>query len=210
MRIAKLLEGAAVIVVSTLVMGSVALWAANSNPQIVTTSPVRLSYSSSWIQAGQKYSPKICLSVWPDGHYRILRMNDKGQSQLLKGILPTEQLKQLQSLLDVPDFRDLSGTRGGLLREGSESFIAEVPRQGSVQRLVWMIPDGESKFPKPVADIIGWVQDFQPKGAEALLRTDFPDVCPQVGGVKPVIASNGGLTVHDSCTSQGKDAASIR
>lgn len=210
MRIAKFLEVAGAIVIGMLVVGSAALFAANDKPQIVVTDPVRLSYSNSWVRAGEKYSPKICLSVWPDGHYRILRTNDKGQPQLLQGVLPVEQLKQLRSLLDAPDFRVFSGTRGGLLRQGSENFIAEVPRQSGVQRLVWMIPDGESKFSKPVADIIGWVQGFQPKGAEVLLRTDFPDVCPQVGGVQPVIASNRKFAVHDSCANPGREETPLR
>lgn len=211
MRIGKFLEVATAIVVGTLVIGSAAVLAANDNPQISKTAPpVRLSYSNSWVHAGEKYSPKICLSVWPDGHYRILRMNDLHQTQLLGGVLPPEQLQQLRSLLDAPDFRALSGTRGGLLREGAENFIAEVPREGSLQRLVWMIPDGESKYSKPVADIISWVQSFQPKGAEVLLRTDFPDVCPQVGGVQPVIASNEGSIDKGACTSSGRKDAPIR
>lgn len=211
MRIAKFCEVVAAIVVGMFVVGSAAVLAANDNPQISKTPPpVRLSYSNSWIHAGEKYSPKICLSVWPDGHYRILRMNDLHQTQLLGGVLPAEQLKQLRSLLDAPDFRALSGTRGGLLREGAENFIAEVPREGSLQRLVWMIPDGESKYSKPVADIISWVQSFQPKGAEVLLRTDFPDVCPQVGRMQPVIATYRGSADHDSCADLDKKDAPIR
>ncbi|HWF93103.1 MAG TPA: hypothetical protein VN684_12515 [Terriglobales bacterium] len=209
MRIGKFLEVAAAIIIGMCVVGSAALFAANDKPQIVVTDPVRLSYSNSWVPASEKYSPRICLSVWPDGHYRILRKNQEGQSQLLGGVLPAEQLTQLRSLLDAPDFRKLSGTRGGLLRQGAENFRAEVPRGGNVQRLVWMIPDEKSKYSKPVADIIGWMQDFQPVGSKVLLRTDFPDVCPQMGGVQPVIASNG-LTGENACTRSGEEEAPVR
>jgi hypothetical protein len=210
MRITRFIEVAAAIVVGTLVVSSAALFAAKDNAQNVIMAPVRLLYSNSWVHAGEKYSPKICLSVWPDGHYRILRKNQERQSQLLGGVLPAEQLTQLRSLLDAPDFRKLSGTRGGLLREGAENFIAEVPREGSVQRLVWMIPDGESKYSKPVADVIGWIQDFQPIGSKVLLRTDFPDVCPQMGAVQPVIASNEGLTDKGACTNSVTEEAPAR
>ena len=78
-----------------------------------------------------------------------------------------------------------------------------------MQRLVWMIPDEKSKYSKPVADIIGWMQDFQPVGSKVLLRTDFPDVCPQMGGVQPVIASNG-LTGENACTRSGEEEAPVR
>ena len=211
MRIAKFLKVVTAIIVGALVVASAAVLAAGDNVQISKVfPPVRLSYSNNWPHAGEKYSPKICFSVWPDGHYRILRMNDLHQTQLLGGVLPAGQLAQLRSLLDTREFRALYGTRGGLLRQGAENFIAEVPRENGVQRLVWMIPDGESKYSEPVADIIGWLQDFQPKGAEVLLRTDFPDVCPRVSGVQPVIASNTGLASHDACTSPSRENVPLR
>ena len=122
-----------------------------------------------------------------------------------------EQRKELASRLDAPGFRALSGTRGGLLRQGSESFIAEVPRQSGLQRLLWMIPDAQSRFSKPVADIVDWLRDFQPKGATTLLPTDFPDVCPQVGisAVTPAVASKSKATSPNSCTIAGREAESL-
>jgi hypothetical protein len=204
MRITKFLEIGVAVVVGTLFMNSIALFAEKGNSQNpIMRQPVRLSYSSSWVPAGEKSSPKICLSVWPDGHYRILRADDKGQSQLRQGIVPARQLKQLRWLLEAPDFQALSGSHGGLLREGADSFVAEIPRGGAVQHMAWMVPDGKSKFPKSIADIVGWVQDFRPENGEVLLQTDFPDVCPHVGGLQPVVANNSNGTVHDSCTSPG-------
>src|SRR6185437_299700 len=136
MRIAKFLEIGALVVVGTLFMNSIALFAEKGNSQnSIMLQPVRLSYSSSWVPAGEKSSPKIRLSVWPDGHYRILRADYKGQSQLRQGIVPARQLKQLRWLLEAPDFQALSGSHGGLLRGGSESFVAEIPRGGAVQHM---------------------------------------------------------------------------
>jgi len=168
----------------------------------------RLSYRSTWIsQPGQKVAPRICLSVSKDGHYRILRLSDIGQTQVLQGTLTPRQLKQLQDLLDAPDFRALAGSHGGVVRRGSESFMAEVPREEGVQRVLWMIPDRKSSFPQPAARMVEWLRDFQPNGAETLINTEFPDVCPRVGlaPVQPTVAHLDAQP-GDSCTN---DAESV-
>jgi hypothetical protein len=168
----------------------------------------RLSYRSTWTSPpGQKVAPRICLSVSKDGQYRILRLSDIGQTQVLQGTLTPGQLKQLQELLDAPDFRALAGSHGGVVRRGSESFMAEVPREEGVQRVLWMIPDRKSGFPQPAARMVEWLRDFQPNGAETLINTEFPDVCPRVGlaPVQPTVAHLDAQP-GDSCTN---DAESV-
>jgi hypothetical protein len=191
MKTAKSLLIAMAIVLTATVLS------ASDNDNFETTPLLaKLSYKSNGLVKdgqNQKQVTDICLSVWPDGHYRV-RANGEpmGREQLLQGFLPEQQMKQLRALLDAADFRALSGAHGGLVREGAERFIAEVPRGKHVQRIVWMIPDKESAFPKPAADVIDWLQAFQPKGAEKIVESEFPDVCPGMGeqGVQPVIAEN--------------------
>src|SRR6185437_11031070 len=87
----------------------------------------RLSYSNSWIHASEKYSPRICLSVWPDGHYRILRKNQEGQSQLLGGVLPAEQLTQLTILIGRSRFSQAFWNSRWLASPGSREFQGRSP-----------------------------------------------------------------------------------
>lgn len=167
----------------------------------------RLSYRSTWVmQPGQKVSPRICLSVMRDGRYRVLRMNEIGQMELQEGTLPSDQLKHLQTLLDAPEFRALTGSHGGMIRQGSDSFMAEVPREGAVQRVSWMIPDHKKNFPDPAAKVIGWLQSFHPEGDASVVHTDFPDVCPQVGlqPVQPAVAQEMGPSGQGSCNDSGR------
>jgi hypothetical protein len=153
----------------------------------------RLSYNSTWfVSADQKTSPRICFAVFKDGHYRMLRRTADGKSRRLQGTIVPEELRQIEVMLDAPGFRALAGQRGGgLVRSGSERFVAEVPRKGGVQRLLWINPDREEQFPDAAAEVIDWLQHFEPRHAESLVDTEFPDVCPQLGpGVRPIFAAN--------------------
>ena len=147
-----------------------------------TSAPLlaRLSYESSWGVPGRPGMPigDICFSVWQDGHYRILRNSKPGPPILIQGNMSMEQLQQLKSWLDTPDFLALAGVRGGLVRKGTENFIAEVPREDKVQRVVLMITDNHPRFPKPVTDIIDWMRKFKDVSATQMQPTGFIDVCP--------------------------------
>jgi len=153
----------------------------------------RLSYNSTWfVSADQKTSPRICFAVFKDGRYRMLRRTADGKGQRLQGTILPEELRQIEGMLDAPGFRALAGQRGPfIVLAGSETFIAEVPREVGVQRVLWMNPDREEPFPKPAAEVIDWLQSFEPKHAETLVDTEFPDVCPQLGpGVRPIFAAS--------------------
>jgi hypothetical protein len=152
----------------------------------------RLSYNSTWFMSPDQHkSRRICFAVFRDGRYRMLRTTADGKSERLKGAIEPEELKQIEVLLETPSFRALAGQRGGIVRSGSETFIAEVPRDVGIQRVLWMNPDREEPFPRPAAQVVNWLQSFEPKHAEALVETEFPDICPQLGpGVQPIFADN--------------------
>jgi len=142
-----------------------------------------LSYNSTWfVGADQKKSPRICFAVFKDGSYRMLRTTADGKVQRVQGIIEPEELRQIEVLLETPGFRALAGQRGGgIVRSGSETFMAEVPRDVGIQRVHWMNPDREHPFPQAAAEVVDWLQSFEPKHAEKLVDTEFPDVCPQLG-----------------------------
>jgi hypothetical protein len=152
----------------------------------------RLSYNSTWfVAADQKTSPRICLAVFKDGRYRMLRKTTDGKIQRVQGVIVPEDLGQIDAMLKSPSFRALAGQRGGVVRSGSETFMAEVPREDGVQRVLWMNPDREDPFPEPAAEVVDWLQRFEPEHSEALVETEFSNICPQLGpGVRPIFADN--------------------
>jgi hypothetical protein len=69
----------------------------------------------------------VCVAVSRNGDYRIVRSLDNGQTQSVHGKMPKEELRQLTNLLEAAELRKLSGYHGGLIRQESESFAAEIP-----------------------------------------------------------------------------------
>jgi hypothetical protein len=134
----------------------------------------------------------ICLAVSRGGDYRLVRVPALGPTQRLHGKIGAEQLQQLRKLISDPHFRALSGTHGGLIRQESESFGAEILRDSGAQRLQWLNADGESPFPGSVSKIVDWLQYFQPTGGKPFEFAEYPEVCPS-GGLRllqPSVAEN--------------------
>jgi hypothetical protein len=163
----------------------------------------RLSYETSVVTQRDGLR-QVCLAVSRDREYRIVRLENNGQTQRLHGTLTKEQFEQLTKLLDSPKFRTLSGNHGGLIRQEAESFAAEIPSgdrpraDGTVwiepeaRRLQWLNADGESPFPDSVAKIVDWLQQFEPRNGKEFEYTEFPNVCPSGGLrlVQPAVADN--------------------
>jgi len=106
-------------------------------------------------------------------------------------MLDPEELRAIKLLLAADAFRMLTGGHGATVRGGAENFIAEVPREGTVQRVLLINPDRKRPFPQAAASVIDWLQRLTPKDASALASTEFPDVCPRLGDpVRPVLAAS--------------------
>jgi hypothetical protein len=112
----------------------------------------------------------------------------------LRGKISDRQFKQLGKLLSDSDFRALSGSHGGLIRQRAESFGAEVVGEDGTQRLQWLNADGENPFPDSVGKVVDWLEHFEPKNGKAFEYAEFPDVCPSVGVrlLQPSVAANVG------------------
>jgi len=174
----------------------------------------RFSYQSSPVQTN---GPRqICMSVSQDGDYRMVSSAKTGVDGpiLWEGKMSQGQLLTLKRLLTTPAFRSLSGNDAGIIRNHAESFVAEISRveiratfqlegenasvrprslPGPPRRLQWLNADDEHPFPRPLAKIVDWMTNFQPKHAKPLDYSEFTRVCPSVGlkFVQPSIASNG-------------------
>ena len=171
---------------------SVALWAQEAKHAGAPDLLARLSYDNSAIVHGEDVR-QVCIAVSRDGDYRITRSLTTGEMQRLEGKVPQEQLQQLKTLLKSPEFKSLSANHGGLIRQDSESFAAEIPRKDGAQRLQWLNADGESPFPAPVAKVVDWLKHFDPKNGKAFEYAEYPDVCPSSGFrlLQPSVAENG-------------------
>jgi hypothetical protein len=192
----------------TLLATAVLLVASSSIAQEPYHSPdpdlmARLSYDNSGVVRGN--ARHVCVAVSRDGDYRIVRSLDNGNTQRLHGKMPKEEFRQLTTLLEAADFRNLSGDHGGLVRREAESFAAEIPlgdrwREDGARkwfeheawRLQWLNADGESPFPASVSKLVDWLQRFQPKDGKAFDYAEYPDVCPAVGlrFLQPAVAEN--------------------
>lgn len=164
----------------------------------------RLSYDNSGaIELGTVRH--MCLAVSRDGEYRILRSLNSGSTERLHGKMSKEELAELSKLLGATEFRNLSGSHGGLIRQDAQTFSAEIPvgdhsdaRQPQelpphdAWRFQWLNGDGQNPFPASVSKVVDWLQRFQPKDGKTFEYTDYPDVCPIIGlrFVRPSVAEN--------------------
>lgn len=151
----------------------------------------RLAYNRSGAVARADESRDICLSVSQNGSYRVLLFPRPQEPVRLKGKMSPEQLQQLKTLLWIDDFRALSGNHGGLIRQESRNFRAEVSRESGTQRVQWLTSDGGS-FPEAIEKVADWLDHFKPSEGKAFEPAEFPDVCPSVGLslVQPTLAES--------------------
>src|SRR3984893_7045819 len=192
------------LIASILLVASVSI-AQGATPSADAALMARLSYNNSWLaQPGSVMH--VCFAVSTDRDYRIVRSLDDGHTQRLHGNMPKEEFRQLSNLLEAPDFRNLSGNGGGLVRQAAETFAAEIAvgsrwhddghgtkwLEPESWRLQWLNADGETPFPSPVAKVVDWLKRFEPKNAMRFENTEFPDACPSVGLslVQPSISEN--------------------
>jgi hypothetical protein len=155
-----------------------------SNEQTPNNLLARLSYDSTYVteERGQPHFSenfsRICFEVYRDGRYRTSRMA-LGRTESLRGTLSEEQVSQVASLLKKVDF-DSKG--GGIVRQGSETFVAEIVRGGQTARFIWVDPDHHRPFPDAAESVIRWLQKFKAQGATALTAPESStmQICPRM------------------------------
>ncbi|HKI26029.1 MAG TPA: hypothetical protein VKA07_06870 [Candidatus Sulfotelmatobacter sp.] len=178
-------------VMATILLAS-PLWSQEvhhtDNPNLLA----RFSYESSATQQ-ENADRRVCMAVSRGGDYRILRLRDDGQTVLREGKMLDEQFKQLQDLLSASEFRALSGSHGGVIRNEAETFSAEISRgPDKAQRVQLLNADGGNPFPGSVKKLVDWLENFQIKNGNSLDDAESADVCPSVGLrlLQPSVATN--------------------
>lgn len=150
---------------------------------------------------------KVCVAVSRNGDYRIVRWSENSQTQRLYGKMPPKDFRQFSDLIGASEFRSLSGSHGGLIRQEAENFVAEIPLgywlhaavpeakkaiEKETWRLQWLNGDGENPFPSSVSKVLDWLHHFQPRDGKSFEEVEFPNVCP-AGGLRllqPSVAEN--------------------
>lgn len=150
----------------------------------------RISYHNTFYQI-EGESHAVCFALYEDSSYRLLKtaaLTGTG----LAGRLSNSQQRELDRALEKLDFQT---QRGGLVLEGLEAFRAEVLRQGRVVQYDWVDPDHARPFPRPVEEIIDWLEGFQPRNAVPFEWRELSDwsVCPppSVEDLQPSVARLG-------------------
>lgn len=184
------------LVLTSLLLASTFGWAQQHPIDQPIPLLVRMSFTNSWVPQGFGTSPQICFSVDRTGRYKMRRLAIKLSAESpqarpdtkllpgsiyteqLQGTLPATELEKLDKLLAEPDFLNLAASAPNILRNGAETFVAEVPRDDYVQRVVMSDADGENPFPRSANRIVNWLQHFKAEGAKPL-EISSEDVCPR-------------------------------
>lgn len=140
----------------------------------------RLSYNFNYEWSGEGACPTICFELYGSGRrYRISRMIREGRIENLEGILSRGQLKILSRLLTKLHPEEADGV--GVIRQGSESMMAEIVRGNQTLHYLWIDPDHQRPFPDEARNIIKWLQSFKATGASPISQHELSiePICPR-------------------------------
>lgn len=153
----------------------------------------RISYQSSFVVKADE-SPHICIAVYENGLYRLLRIgvdtNDDLRPPVLQGTLTKEERDHFVAVLH--NLRS-NYRQGGIIREGTESFVAELTSNGKSVRYTWTDPDHRDPFPGSIRKVIHWMQDFKAENSTVITLhelSSIPNPCPSLSEdmFQPIIA----------------------
>jgi hypothetical protein len=178
------------LIVTLILFASSILASAQSKEPGSDSLLARLSYNggTSLIGDMQEGYPQSCFALYRNGYYQILRTSKDG-TESFQGTLSQHQRLHLGRMLKDLDFE---GSRGGVVLQGAERFVAEITREGKTIHYMWMNPDHQRPFPNSAARVINWLQDFEAEGASPLTLRELSEhpICPPASAkpVQPVIA----------------------
>ena len=114
-------------------------------------------------------------------------VTNQWNAQVSYGYDKAGKLSNVGGFLKKVDF-DSKG--GGIVRQGSETFVAEIVRGGQTVRFIWVDPDHHRPFPEAAESVIRWLQEFKAQGATALTAPESStmQICPRMSDrpVQPV------------------------
>ncbi len=183
-------------------LASALAWGQNRQVNGRQSIPIRMSFrSESWGLTGSGSFQQTCFSVdGRTGHYEMQRVtmtvtvspaptqgspiagssSGPPHTEQVQGIMFASELQSLQKLLAGSEFLKLAAQepKGTVLHKGADDFVAEVPRENGVQRVVARDEGGESPFPRSVQEIVSWLQHFKAENTEPFDVSE--DICPDM------------------------------
>jgi hypothetical protein len=126
----------------------------------------RLSYSGTYLVDWryQQGSPDACFALYRDGSYRFQGSTETGIERV-QGRISPEESSRIGIML-----RSLSPEEGsiGIVRNSSETFLAEVFRNGAKARYTWINPDNTHPFTDSIKRVVDWLANFKAENAYPL------------------------------------------
>lgn len=145
----------------------------------------RLSYSNTLMEYSEGQVRKVCFAVYESGLYRLWRPDplhfnpgDLDPAHVVfEGRFTTEQMLRFRRMIQQLDFKSQGG---GLVQQGSETFLAELVDKGKMSRLKWVDPDHRHPLPQAVGRVVDWLRDFEPHNSTQVAFREMSDtpVCP--------------------------------
>jgi len=178
-------------------VASALAWGQNPQVNEHPSALVRVSFTSLILGDSGSYR-QICFSFDRTGRYELRRVTMKvstertqgsavydkvvsgpPHTELVRGFMFASESEKLEKLLADSDFLKFTTSTPKMtaLQRGAEDFVAEVPREKGVQRVVMRDADGENPFPRSVQEIVNWLQDFKAENAKPLDVS--ADICPR-------------------------------
>jgi hypothetical protein len=159
----------------------------------------RLSYKAGHIHdwRQEQGNPQICLALYRDRSYRILRFSPNGKItenglETRAGRLSESEFQQLRDMLKDLDFQSKGS---GLVRKDAAVFAAEVNLRDRTLRHVWGNPDNLEPFPGSSERVVRWLREFKPHGAVPFERGELSDpICPALSENPLPLVSGLGLS----------------
>jgi len=193
----------------TLLLGTLTVWAQERYHSVDPDLLARLSYQRSLL-SDQGFQ-HTCIAISRTGTFRMVSWTDRKIG--FEGKLATNQLDQLKKLLAARGLQSSLENEIGIIRDHSESFMAEISRieitpkfqlQSTIpsglprsapatpRRVQWLNADDLNPFPVPMARVIDWMRTFELGQAKPVDDLEFSEVCPSVGlsFVQPSVATN--------------------
>jgi hypothetical protein len=153
-----------------------------SEAQLVTRIAYRSTYGADWREQG---SPQVCFALYRDRYYRLSKLTENG-IEAFQGTISKRQFFEIAEMLK----HLVQKRENGIILQGSESLIVDFT--GKSDRYTWVDADHQNPFPKPVANIVDWLQGFKTRGAAPFTLRELSDepICPPASEkpLQPTIA----------------------
>jgi len=125
---------------------------------------------------------RICVVVFPDGHYRMERTYQSAQggtpeTRVFLDVLPPADLKNLQTALDNDDLQRIktASPRGGIIQD-MDMLSVSIPREHTLQNIDFQTAAQRKPFEKALKPFLGSLKALEKRKFPAA-KNETPNNC---------------------------------